>query len=96
MDRRHRSEARALAAATMYVLFVSGLLAAQTPAATDNETDAEAWEQPRTAWGDPDLQGVWRYEATIALERPAGVRRTGVADRHRDGRDRASGRGTCG
>jgi hypothetical protein len=25
---------------------------------------------PRTAWGDPDLQGVWRYEAAIALERP--------------------------
>ena len=71
MDRRHRSETRALAAAAMCVLFVSGPLAAQTPAATDNETDAETWEQPRTAWGDPDLQGVWRYEATIALERPA-------------------------
>ena len=26
---------------------------------------------PRTPWGDPDLQGVWRYEAAIALERPA-------------------------
>jgi len=25
----------------------------------------------RTAWGDPDFQGVWRYEAVIALERPA-------------------------
>jgi hypothetical protein len=25
----------------------------------------------RTPWGDPDLQGVWRYEAAIALERPA-------------------------
>src|SRR5262245_43765120 len=27
--------------------------------------------QPRTAWGDPDLQGVWRYEGAIPLERPA-------------------------
>jgi hypothetical protein len=26
--------------------------------------------QARTPWGDPDLQGVWRYEAAIALERP--------------------------
>ena len=26
---------------------------------------------PRTAWGDPDLQGVWRYEGAIPLERPA-------------------------
>ena len=71
MDRRHGSAAHALAAAAMFALFVSGPLAAQTPAATDNETDAEAWEQPRTAWGDPDLQGVWRYESTIQLERPA-------------------------
>jgi hypothetical protein len=23
-----------------------------------------------TPWGDPDLQGVWRYEAAISLERP--------------------------
>ena len=29
------------------------------------------YAQPRTAWGDPDLQGVFRYEAAIALERPA-------------------------
>jgi hypothetical protein len=25
----------------------------------------------RTTWGDPDLQGVWRYEGAIPLERPA-------------------------
>ncbi len=30
-----------------------------------------AWTQGRTPWGDPDLQGVWRYEAAIPLERPA-------------------------
>ena len=26
---------------------------------------------PRTPWNEPDLQGVWRYEAAIPLERPA-------------------------
>ena len=29
------------------------------------------WTQPKTPWGDPDLQGVWRYEASVPLERPA-------------------------
>src|SRR5688500_18354909 len=29
------------------------------------------WVQPETQWGDPDLQGVWRYEASVPLERPA-------------------------
>jgi hypothetical protein len=71
MNRRHRSGAYALAGAAFCALWVSGPLAAQTPEATDNQTAAETWEQVRTAWGDPDLQGVWRYEATIPLERPA-------------------------
>jgi hypothetical protein len=34
-------------------------------------TPAGAAAPGRTAWGEPDLQGVWRYEAAIALERPA-------------------------
>jgi hypothetical protein len=38
---------------------------AQNPA-----PEPEAQTPLRTAWGDPDLQGVWRYEAAIALERP--------------------------
>lgn len=29
------------------------------------------WTLPRTPWGDPDFQGVWQYQATIPLERPA-------------------------
>ena len=36
---------------------------------------------PRTAWGDPDLQGVWRYEGAIPLERPAQFAGTRVTDR---------------
>ena len=25
---------------------------------------------PRTAWGDPDLQGVWDYRTVTPMERP--------------------------
>ena len=29
-----------------------------------------AWQTPRTAWGAPDLQGVWDYRTMTPLERP--------------------------
>jgi hypothetical protein len=42
------------------------------PGSVSAQQDATAsWSQPRTPWGDPDLQGVWRYEAAVPLERPA-------------------------
>jgi hypothetical protein len=47
--------------------------AAPNPAASTS-TDATPTSTPaRTPWGDPDLQGVWRYEATMPLERPAAL-----------------------
>src|SRR5262245_105107 len=46
----------------------SGPLAAQNVAGSTAE---QSWVQPRTPWGDPNLQGVYRYEAAIPLERPA-------------------------
>ena len=45
------------------------LLACSGPAALDAPSSAVS----RTAWGDPDLQGVWRYEGAIPLERPSGI-----------------------
>src|SRR6185503_15678144 len=39
--------------------------------ATNVQSDSTSWTQTKTPWGDPDLQGVWRYEAAIPLERPA-------------------------
>src|SRR5207247_9978203 len=48
----------ALATAMLLVWLLPASTAAQNPPAS------------RTPWGDPDLQGVWRYEATMPLERP--------------------------
>ena len=30
----------------------------------------ERWSPPRTAWGDPDLQGQWNSQTSTPLERP--------------------------
>ncbi len=52
---------RTVAAAVALTVLVSVRVLAQ---------EAGDWTQPRTPWGDPDLQGVWRYEGTTPLERP--------------------------
>ena len=38
---------------------------AQAPAVSQRK-----WTPPRTAWGDPDLQGIWNYATMTPLERP--------------------------
>ena len=46
------------------LVVVAATVSAQQPA-------TNGWVQPKTPWGDPDMQGVWRYEAAVPLERPA-------------------------
>jgi hypothetical protein len=46
---------------------------AQSPA-----TRQRSWTPPRTAWGDPDLQGIWNYATMTPLERPREFADTGV------------------
>ena len=48
------------------------LMAAHPMAANGQSGADDAWELPRTAWGDPDLQGVWTSATLTPLERPAG------------------------
>jgi hypothetical protein len=68
MSYRYLALAGGVAAAVVIAALAFGPAAAQNSAAT--QTTEEGWTTPRTAWGDPDLQGVYRYEAAIALERP--------------------------
>ena len=37
---------------------------------------AHQWTSPRTAWGDPDLQGTWTNETITPFERPASMANT--------------------
>jgi len=68
----------ALAALIAAVSLASVPADGQTPAATATvQTPAAAttWRAPRTPWGEPELQGVWRYEGgrgalATPLERP--------------------------
>ena len=58
------------------------ILHAQIPASEKNmfvETPA-GWKQPKTAWGDPDIQGTWpiNYVGSVPLERCAGGGRAGA------------------
>ena len=68
MSYRYVAAALTLAAASAIAAFALGSAATGNSAA--ERAEAGTWRHPRTAWGDPDLQGVWRYEAAIALERP--------------------------
>jgi hypothetical protein len=48
---------------------------AQTQSAANTTTSAapesKAWSVPRTAWGHPDLQGIWSSATITPFERPA-------------------------
>jgi hypothetical protein len=49
----------ALAAFAAAVMTISAQPAAKTA------TASKAWKQPKTPWGDPDLQGVWPSTSMI-------------------------------
>jgi hypothetical protein len=68
MNARHTVTTLALAAFIGVAIATSG--APQSTAAAQGGSPTP-WSQAKTPWGDPDLQGVWRYEAAIPLERPA-------------------------
>ena len=55
--------------ALMTVVAVGMLL----PAAAASQTPTDSGTPPRTAWGDPDLNGTWSYASLTPLQRPASM-----------------------
>ena len=74
MRHRFATEIGVLAALIACVPFAVALVAGQAPSSAANTKGITKTETtPRTAWGDPDLQGVWSYATLTPLERPAAV-----------------------
>ena len=67
------------ALAVVVAVAASAPVAAQAPQAAGS-TAAAAYTAPRTAWGDPDVQGVWRGRQRISFEREPGETREFLTD----------------
>ena len=81
--------AAVLALPLLFALPISGPAAAEdpVPSAKDYPAPPAGWQVPRTAWGDPDLRGMWPvdYLQGTPRERPAdlGERREWTEDEYR-------------
>ena len=66
----HRCLASMGAVATLIaaVSLAPAPVAGQAPTAAAKTAD---WSPPRTAWGEPDLQGIWTNETITPFERPS-------------------------
>ena len=86
MSRRYLYAVRFLIAGAVLLLGVHGAAGQVTEAVADAVKD-EAWDQPRTPWGDPDLQGIWNNTAWNATPLEFQTEED-IAERERRRRDR--------
>jgi len=57
--------------AMVMVMVASVASSAAAGGQSQPEGDVEGWTPPRTAWGAPDLQGIWDYRTMTPLQRPS-------------------------
>ena len=55
------------------VMLIAAVFVVMLPASTVAQGQAADDGSPRTAWGDPDLQGLWNNGTITPLERPASL-----------------------
>src|SRR5580765_3778832 len=73
--------AAVLTAMTLPAVSVAGQApapAARAAAAKPAAAPARPYVQPKTPWGDPDLQGIWNDATSTPLQRPAALGEKGV------------------
>ena len=66
--------------AVVIAVGASAPVAGQAPQAAGRAASAAAYTAPRTAWGDPELEGVWLGSQRINFERPPGETREFLTD----------------
>jgi hypothetical protein len=87
MHRRQRIR-RALAAAVLVAALPAAMPAQSTRSGAVGDTGDALYRVPRTAWGDPDIQGFWTNTTTTPLQRPADLAEKAVlTDAERAARD---------
>ena len=73
MQRRHLMSVSAVTGVAVILSLTAVRVAGQTSSAPAGNTARNAAKSrlaPRTAWGKPDLQGVWDFRTVTPLERP--------------------------
>jgi hypothetical protein len=75
MSNRFVARVSVLAAVVAIASLAAVPLAGQAQSSrTSASGDTKTRPVPKTAWGDPDLQGVWSYATITPLERPAAMK----------------------